>query len=78
MTSRATELPHGYTLRDLDAMARAACAADRPLDSAMATRYQVVWFSHRPGPGRGPHWPCRRPLVDLLAQSHGRYRFNKE
>jgi hypothetical protein len=57
------ELPHGYTLRDLDAMARAACAADRSLSSDMATRYQVAWSAIALALVEAPHWPRRESLV---------------
>lgn len=34
---------HGYTLRDLDGIARSACMADRSLASDVTTRFGVAW-----------------------------------
>lgn len=42
-TSAPDHVVHGYTLRDLHALARSACAADRSLSSDMATRYDTAW-----------------------------------
>ncbi|WP_037789034.1 hypothetical protein [Streptomyces natalensis] len=42
-TSAPDHVAHGYTLRDLHALARTACAADRSLSSDMITRYDTAW-----------------------------------
>ncbi|MFI1161427.1 hypothetical protein [Streptomyces sioyaensis] len=34
---------HGYTMRDLDRAARAACTADRSLSSNISLRYDLAW-----------------------------------
>lgn len=34
---------HGYTMRDLDRAARAACTADRSLSSNISIRYDLAW-----------------------------------
>lgn len=42
-TSAPDHVAHGYTLRDLHALARTACAADRSLSADMTTRYDIAW-----------------------------------
>lgn len=37
------EIRHGYTMRDLDSMAKQACRADRSLASDADTRYNAAW-----------------------------------
>jgi len=63
--SRVTELPHGYTLRDLDAMARAACVADRSMASDVRTRYQTAWSAIALALVEAPYWPRRERLVQI-------------
>jgi hypothetical protein len=38
-----TEIRHGYTLGDIDKMARSACVADRSMASDVDTRYSTAW-----------------------------------
>lgn len=42
-TSAPDHVAHGYTLRDVHALARAACKADRSLSADMTTRYDTAW-----------------------------------
>ncbi|MGW4075949.1 hypothetical protein ACWELB_20970 [Streptomyces asiaticus] len=42
-TSAPDHVAHGYTLRDLHALAKSACVADRSLSADMATRYDIAW-----------------------------------
>lgn len=58
-----TEIRFGYTLADLDAMARAACRADRSLASDADTRYQVAWSAIAIAIVEAPHRPRRDALV---------------
>jgi hypothetical protein len=58
-----TELPYGYTLHDLDAMARAACAADRSLSSDMTIRFDIAWSAIALALVEAPYWPRRESLV---------------
>ena len=53
---RVADLPYGYTLRDLDSMARMACAADRSLSGNMTMRYQVAWSAIALALVEAPHW----------------------
>lgn len=43
MNSATLQVRHGFTMRDLDAMAKQACRADRSLASDADTRYNVAW-----------------------------------
>lgn len=38
-----TEVRHGYTLQQIDRMARSACLADRSMASDVDTRYNTAW-----------------------------------
>jgi hypothetical protein len=38
-----TSVAHGYTMRDLDRLAAAACSYDRSMASDATTRYDVAW-----------------------------------
>lgn len=60
---RSTEVGHGYTLADLDAMARAAVCADRSMASDAHTRYGVAWSAIALALVEAPHWPRRETLV---------------
>lgn len=63
MSARDAPIKHGYTLADLDAMARQACAADRSLASDVRTRYDVAWSAIALALVEAPHWPRRETLV---------------
>jgi hypothetical protein len=39
----ATEVAHGYTMRDLDRLAASACTYDRSMASDATTRYEIAW-----------------------------------
>lgn len=42
-STAADHVAHGYTMRDLDRAARAACTADRSLSSNISLRYDLAW-----------------------------------
>ncbi|MFF7411584.1 sigma-70 RNA polymerase sigma factor region 4 domain-containing protein [Streptomyces lydicus] len=42
-TTAPDHVAHGYTMRDLDRAARAACTADRSLSSNVSLRYDLAW-----------------------------------
>ncbi|MFJ4637545.1 hypothetical protein ACIP69_18215 [Streptomyces hygroscopicus] len=42
-TSAPDHVAHGYTLRDIHALTRSACAADRSLSADVTTRYDTAW-----------------------------------
>ncbi|MFJ2202407.1 hypothetical protein [Streptomyces violaceusniger] len=42
-TDAPDHVAHGYTLRDLHALAKSACVADRTLSADMTTRYDLAW-----------------------------------
>lgn len=42
-TTAPDHVAHGYTLRDIHALTRSACAADRTLSADMTTRYDTAW-----------------------------------
>ena len=59
------EIKYGYTIADLDVMARAACMADRTMASDMDTRYGVAWSAIALALVEAPHWPRREWLVQV-------------
>ena len=54
---------YGYTLRDVDMMARAAVLADRSMASDARTRYDVAWSGIALALVEAPHWPRRETLI---------------
>lgn len=42
-TSAHDHVAHGYTLRDIGRLTRAACAADRSMSADITTRYDIAW-----------------------------------
>jgi hypothetical protein len=60
-----TAVAHGYTLADLDCMARQACTYDRSHASDADTRYQVAWSAIAEALIAAPHWPRRESLVQI-------------
>ena len=60
---RGDEIKYGYTIGDLDAMARAAVRADRSMVSGAHTRYGIAWSAIALALVEAPHWPRRERLV---------------
>jgi DNA-directed RNA polymerase specialized sigma24 family protein len=58
-----TEVKHGYTIADIDSIARAAVRADRSLASDAHTRYDVAWSAIALALTEADHWPRREHLV---------------
>ncbi|MFD4343440.1 hypothetical protein ACFWQ6_00920 [Streptomyces coelicoflavus] len=56
-------MTHGFTLRDLHAMAAAACRADRSLASDAHTRYDVAWSAIATALSEADEPPARAELV---------------
>jgi hypothetical protein len=54
---------HGYTLTDIDRMARAACTADRSLAGDMTTRYDTAWSGIALALVEAESWPRPEALV---------------
>jgi hypothetical protein len=63
VNSADTPIRHGYTLGDLDAMARHACAYDRSMASDADTRYRTAWSAIAEALSAAEHWPRRESLV---------------
>lgn len=59
----STPVAHGYTLADLDRMARVACAADRSLAGDMTTRYDTAWSAIALALVEAERWPRPETLV---------------
>lgn len=57
------DIAHGYTLADLDRMARAACAADRSLAGDMTTRYDTAWSAIATALCEAETWPRPETLI---------------
>lgn len=62
-TSAPDHIRHGYTLRDLNRMARAACVADRTYSSDMTTRYDTAWSAIAEHLVAAEEPPARQELV---------------
>ncbi|WNI19937.1 hypothetical protein [Actinacidiphila sp. ITFR-21] len=62
-TAGPDEIRYGYTLRDIDRMARAACAADRTLSSDITTRYDTAWSAIAETLCAAPEPPTRHDLT---------------
>jgi hypothetical protein len=58
-----TDIAHGYTLTDIDRMARQACAADRSLAGDMTTRYDTAWSAIAVALVEAQRWPRPEALV---------------
>lgn len=56
-------LAHGFSMRDLHAMAAAACRADRSLASDAHTRYDVAWSAIATALAEADEPPTRAQLV---------------
>ncbi|SHL73647.1 hypothetical protein [Streptomyces yunnanensis] len=59
-STAADHVAHGYTMRDLDRAARAACTADRTLSSNISLRYDLAWSAiaeHLVTTDQPPAWP---------------------
>jgi len=59
----APAIAHGYTLADLDTLARKACAADRSLAGDMTTRYDTAWSAIAVALCEADRWPRPETLV---------------
>lgn len=62
-TSAPDHIVHGYTLRDLNRMARAACMADRSYSSDMTTRFDTAWSAIAEALAAADQPPGRQDLV---------------
>lgn len=58
-----TEILRGYTLADIDHMARSACVADRSMASDVDTRYSVAWSAIAEHLYAATEPPTRQDLV---------------
>ena len=63
-TSAPDHIRHGYTLRDLNRMARAACIADRTLSSDLTTRFDTAWSAIATALCEADQPPTRNALVE--------------
>lgn len=62
-TAGPDEIRHGYTLRDIDRIARAACTADRTLASDVTVRYDTAWSAIAEALCAADEPPLREDLV---------------